>query len=242
MELRFKRKNILISSWLLENSHGNVIFCPGLPQYITKYHPTIKTFQALNFNVFLPRYYGTWESGGIFNIKNSVKTVSETVHLVKTGRGKELFGNQIVKWSKGPVILIGYSFGALPVLLNSIEPDINILICPFINYGFHNKRGPGEYLSQTLKFLERGYSNIYRFDYTQLIKGLSSLKYPIKKDFLLVLGRNDQSIPIGELDWLINKYKVNKNKIFKFTGGHSSDLPASTWKNIIFCTHKVKSN
>ncbi len=121
----------------------------------------------------------------------------------------------------------------MPVLLNQSKPDLNVLLCPFTNYSFHNGLESGEDINQTLKFLKLGYPNVYRFDFERLVKELSGLKYPVKKDFVLVHGDNDQSIPADELYWLIKKYKIDKNKIFQFTGGHSASLPTAVWKHII---------
>ncbi len=206
MELRIKFKNTLIGLWLNGNK-GNVIISPGLPQYIDKHHSVIKKFSEMGYNIFTPRYIGSWESDGNFSLKNCIKTIDQTLEIIKLGKATESFNTSEVLWQSNlPVYLIGFSFGALPVLLSKSNAK-KILVCPFVNMAYHTAGGSGEDLEHTFQFLYRGYPNVYRLNVSKIIKELKSVKYPTESsDLTVVIGLQDNVIPPTEIDFLVKKY------------------------------------
>lgn len=230
MELRFFFKNIIICAWL-NNSDTSVILAPGIPQYLTKYHPFVGTMNKLGVNLFVPSYKGTWESPGNFSIKGAIKSIENTIKFVKNGAGKELYDNKIVNWQQKIIILIGFSFGSLPVLLSKEEVNKNILIHPFVNLKIHEKFN-GEDLNKTFNFVREAYQSVYRLSPSKIIKELRELNYPANKNSLQIIsGKEDKSIPKEEIDWLKMKYK--KSNHVEVDVPHTINLPLEIYFKLL---------
>ncbi len=220
MELRLNHEGILIGAWLGHRSEC-IIYCPGLPQYVSKYHPIVRAAERTGVNLFVPRYRGTWESDGTFSVASSVQTVDAIIRLVKEGHASELFSHQHVVWTCERVILIGFSYGALPALLSKEHTNRIALIAPFTNTIMHEENYPGD-LHRTLEFLRRGYPHVYRFEDDKFLTELSHIEYPDVRDNLVVIyGAEDQTVSNDEIEWLRGKYNANIQRI---KGGHSSDI------------------
>lgn len=220
IEYRAKIGKILVGVWLNGNK-GNIVLGCGLPQYLDKYHPFVIQMQRLGYNLFVPRYQGTFESEGEFTTQNSKETLENTIKFVKIGKTKELFSNSEIKWdNKKPLFLFGYSYGALPALLVGEKVEKIILICPFVNIKYHLDDSEGENIIETLKFLERAYSNLYRFKVDNIIKDILRVKLPDKREnLILITGKDDNLIPKQEIIELSQKYP--KTQTITKDGGHS---------------------
>lgn len=206
MELRIKHREVLVGAWLNGNC-GNIIISPGLPQYIDKHHSVIKRLSQMSYNVFTPRYIGSWESDGKFSVENCIRTLDRTLELVQSGEGVEAYNDIKASWSKSlPLYIIGFSFGALPVLL--YQTDIKkIIVCPFVNIAYHTDGVGGEDMEHTFQFLHRGYPNVYRLDVSEIMKELRNIKYPDSGGNLTVVaGSEDDVIPSVEIDFLTQRY------------------------------------
>ena len=68
IEYRFIKDNVLIKAFLPKGGRRNIIYAPGLPQYIDKRHELVQQFTALGCNLFVPVYTGTYESDGNFTL------------------------------------------------------------------------------------------------------------------------------------------------------------------------------
>jgi hypothetical protein len=221
IEYRTKLNNTFVGIWLGGNK-GNVVLGCGLPQYIDKYHPFVAQITSLGYNLFVPRYQGTFESDGYFNIFSSKQTIEDGIELVLAGETIELFGQSEIMWDKNiPLYVIGFSYGSLPVLLSSNEKvRKTILVCPFVDIHFHLGETSGENIKDTFSFLERAYPNLYRLNVDNAIQDLSEITLPDQKENLeIVIGISDVSIPKEEIDMLLNKYP--KARFFKENNGHS---------------------
>lgn len=226
MELRIKNRQTLISLWLNGNN-GNIILASGLPQYIDKYHPFVKQAERLGLNLFVPKYMGTYESEGGFSLKNSIRTIDETIKLVKSGGAYELYAKKRVSWSADNTTLFGFSYGALPSLLQR-EEIRKIMVCPFLFPRLHMSEGcAGENIVKTLEFLKIAYKNIYRINLKYFLKELANLKiHNTTEKMTFLYGKDDSSIPITEID-KIKQYYKNSDVILK-NGGHSINVDDNT--------------
>lgn len=179
MEHRIVYKDILIGCYFAKNiSNKNIIFCQGLPQYVTPKHSFIKDYLDIGYNVFVPRYYGSWESGGVFSPTTVVETIKKTIQFVKLGYGIDTYSNSRLDWDgSGSLTMIGFSFGALPAISLCGMVTRTILIAPFI-MDPSNKSSVKE-VTKTLIFMNNGYRNAYRIiesnskfveEYSSLIK------------------------------------------------------------------------
>lgn len=223
MELRIKEQGVMISLWLNDpnGEKGSIVLAPGLPQYIDKYHPLVKQAERLGLNLFVIKYRGSHESDGYFSLKESIKTIEISLKLINKGEARDLYANQEIRWDTKNIILLGFSYGALPSVLQKGKIEKRILICPFIFPQFHvGKKCIGENIAKTLDFLEEAYKNIYRIDSKKFLTELASLKiFPKKERMTIVFGKDDKSIPFKEVE-KIEKYYKNSDIILK-EGGHS---------------------
>ncbi|MDD3175995.1 MAG: hypothetical protein PHU51_05960 [Candidatus Nanoarchaeia archaeon] len=208
VEHRMIMENVLISVWL-NGDQGNVILAPGIPQQFDKYHPFVEQMSRLKYNLFIPHYIGTRDSLGDFTIANSTKSVAVAIRLAKKGEFKELFSQKILNWNCKKNYLMGFSYGALPSLLQDESIDKTILICPFISLQHHLKGKSGENVEETFRFLERAYPKTYGFKTEKVLNDLSKVVLPKKTEKIIVVrGLNDISIPQEELDYLNAHYDV----------------------------------
>ncbi|MDD4984039.1 MAG: alpha/beta hydrolase [Candidatus ainarchaeum sp.] len=230
VEFRIIEKDILMSIWLNGNK-GNVVVAPGMPQYFDKYHPLVEQLARLGYNLFIPRYPGTWESNGVFNIKNSTKSIEQAIRLVKKGQAKELYANKKITWARNPVFLLGFSYGALPAILQSVKVNRTILICPFIDPAQHINNKKGENIQKTFEFLQRAYPQVYRIDAKRTVADLKKVKLPqTKTNLFLVVAKEDPAILKEEIDAIIGKYSP---QIVTKSGGHSIKMDDKTITDLL---------
>lgn len=231
MEYKFKSEKLLITAWINNKFKKSIIIAPGLPQFFNKYNPLIRNLIKLEYNIFSPDYYGSWNSPGTFSLKNSIKSIKECIDYVKGKKGTELYNNKEISWECPKLIVLGNSYGALPALINNEFIDELILMHPFINYVIHEK-GEGEDLAKTFEFLNKAYSETYKFKAENLINELREYDYErIKcgKKIKLILGMFDTVITKEEIEWLKNKFKP---KEFIYDTEHTSDINVNMLKQV----------
>lgn len=89
-----------------------IIFCQGFPSQSNK-NSTLEELSKKGFSVVFPKYYGSYESEKKFSIKNSVKTVKETISLVGKKRLECVFCGKKEYFGKKKIMLIGDSYGTM---------------------------------------------------------------------------------------------------------------------------------
>ena len=210
------------------NGDKSLVLANGIPSYITKHHPLVKFCEENKVNLFLPRYYGSFEANGKFSIKSCIKTIEKAMHFARSEKAIEIFNNKEISWNAGKIYLIGFSFGALPTLLSSVSEKNTeiILICPFVNASINTNNKCGA--EEEICYVEKAYPNLYRFKANILIKECKSVIYPKKRDFTLVIGNKDSSISKEEIEFLKEKYQP---KIIEFEGGHT--IPLNVLKELV---------
>ena len=232
MEYRFKNDELIISAFL-NDSNNNLIIAPGLPQLITRHHPIVELVRKNNINLFIPNYPGTYDSNGKLTVASATRALEQTIELVKSGSANELYSCNKSIWGTNKVFVLGFSFGALPALLQKIAVDKTILLCPFVSFDFHLDGAPyrTENINHTLDFLSRAYPNTYRFDKQEFIDELERVKHPSTKDNLIVLSKSDDaSIPTEEVDFIRKRYKCDFDEL---PGGHSLSLDDKTLSRVV---------
>lgn len=222
VEYRTKIGDLFVSFYLNGGSKS-IILANGIPSYVTKHHPLVKFCKDEKINLFIPRYYGSFESCGDFTLNNSIKTIQETIEMFFSGKTKELFGNNEVSWSTDNLFILGYSFGAFPVAHLDLPGSENIKVIlnsPFLGSFLDQE---GEYnLQKEFSFIERAYPNLYQFNTLNIVEEYVSASATKLKDFFLIYGEKDNVISQKEIESL---EKVS-SKIYKFEGGHSVHLPS----------------
>lgn len=234
MEFRFKYRGLLILGFINSPENKSLILIPGLPQYITKNHDLVKNLLNIGYNVFIPQYHGSFDSEGVFSLVNCIKTVENCLCFVKQGDGQELFNNVSIAWNRDNIVVIGYSFGALPALACKNKIGMLVLLNPFVNFNVHKKNG-GESLEQTFRFINRAFPKTYNFKASDLLKELKDFNYDqlLKKSdttIKIVYGLKDKSIPIQEIKWLDNNLTLTS---FGLNTGHTSRLGINELRKIL---------
>lgn len=215
----------------LNGDKGNVVLASGMPQYLDKYHPFVEQMKRLGYNLFIPKYMGTYESLGKFNTQNSIESVESVIELAKSGEGVELFANSKLKWKNDKTYLIGFSYGAFPSLLQKVDVDKTLLVCPFVSIDYHTQNSTGEDIRKTFEFLQRAYPNVYRFKTDEVVDDIAKYRGPDKKEKLfVVVGKNDSSIPKDEIEYLKTKYNPI---IVEKEGGHSIKIEDEMLENLL---------
>lgn len=171
-------------------SKGTVILLDGLPSKPSSKIPLMKELSSQGYNVFFPRYEGTWESKGIFLERSPSEAIIEFIKSLKKGKIPE---NEDYVSEK--IFLLGASFGggvALDIAGRGFIDKICV-VSPVIS--FKDVKG-----IDTLEgYLKEAYSKEYRFnseDWNNLIEDnllkLDQIEDPFK--ILVITGKNDNEI------------------------------------------------
>jgi hypothetical protein len=222
-----KYNGLLLGLWR-NNSETCVVLAPGVPEYLTKHHPFVKQLEEHKIDLLVPRYHGTWESDGLFDVNSSTNSVEDAIRFAKSGTGVELFNSTKLNWNYKKIFLVGFSYGAIPALLSCEPVDKTFLICPFVNPIFH-KDDIGEDITKTFAFLEKAYPYVYRFDFSKLIMELNNLEYPQEKNLVVIIGLKDKSIPKSEIDWIVSRYS---SRVMEMDAGHTLFLPKDFFEEV----------
>ena len=209
MRYRIKNKEVvydLIEPPKDKNLKKGIILFPGMPNQPR--NEDSDTFASEGFYVLEPRYIGSWESYGEFNMDNCIKTVVEAEKLFQRGFANECWSNKKIKWDIEEIIVLSSSFGSSIVLSIAHELKTKKFVClaPLTNLKKHNKDKKIEEqdLRQLGLFIKRGFENAFRgfnlSDWNIFIQGKSKAN-PIgvtdllkDKNIFLAHGKKDSVI------------------------------------------------
>lgn len=200
--MRTKFKGEIISEFLPPKKPSSkvVILCSGMPG-MPKQRGVMEFFAKKNFWVFLPRYRGSWESGGEF-LKNSPHEDILDVMDELSKTFKDLWSGKkyIIKSPK--IYIFGSSFGGPAAILASKDRRVvkAVCSCPVIDWKAPSKDEPMDKLGP---FIREAFGECYRFSMKNW-KKLSSGKFysPISEiseidgtKLLLIHTKDDDSVP-----------------------------------------------
>ncbi len=180
----------------VDNDRKAIVFLLGLPGSPKEYE-MFQYFKLEGFDIFLPRYEGTWESKGEFLERAPSVATEELVAALKSGI--TLADENIYKSNN--VFVLGASFGGgVSLTLNSESVKAVCALSPVISFKNVNKiETLGTYLSTQEK-------ENYRFVNTQWCKLISDALYSPITDMcispgnvLLIAGKNDDQIMYTEI-------------------------------------------
>lgn len=191
--------------------------------------PAIKRFVDSGFLVFLPRYYGTYESGGLCTFENAADSLLDTIKLVKKGRAKDAWGGTL-RWRASQIVLAGGSFGAAAALVAGAKSDVKKIIAVAGPVDWRIKHGVAAYLP----VWSIAYRNTWRCAkgaWKRLISGhldLNAIDYVDRlrdKDVLLIHGFEDKVVSPKHSKVLFERLKggSGNHKLIIIQGaGHSN--------------------
>lgn len=249
MRYRIKSKDIIYELILPngKNVKKGIIIFPGLPNQPRNEDGEILASEG--FCVLEPRYIGSWESYGTFNIENCIKTVVEAEKLFEKGFAVECWGNKRIEWDIDETIILSSSFGSAIVLsiAHKLKTKKFICLAPLTNLNKHNKeKGIEEQDLKPLgKFLKKGFENAFRGfdleDWKKFIEG-KSIANPIKtvealknKLIFLAHGKEDKVINYSRTKEYYDKIKEKNNVEIKLYNGlgHGSQIKKGAFEDFL---------
>lgn len=207
----------LFFTYLLSNelSDGAIILLDGLPSNPLSKKELMKKLIKKNYDVFFPRYEGTWESKGEFLKRLPSETIIEFINALRKGLK---IGDK--EYNATKIFILGASFGG-GVALDIVNQNVADKICvtsPVIS--FRKVEG----IDTLENFLKTTHRNNYRFDSKNWQKLLNDqiwnldddkIKRPL--DILIIFGDSDDQIKDADIIEFGKKYGVKVNS-YKF--GH----------------------
>jgi esterase/lipase len=199
-------------------------------------------FYEKGFNVFFPRFKGTFQSEGKFLETNPVSDLLSFIKELKKGYAKNLWDMNKINFKVGKIYVIGDSFsGAIACGLGACSKDVSkiILASPVLDYKKHNIDGNEQDLDALTLFVKRAYKNLYRYSFSSLQKQLDKFKEispsfylkSLNKPILLLHDPNDNTVSIKHSKTL---FKNMRNcKIIEANIGHGFRRVLSKYPNLI---------
>ena len=201
-------KNLFFTYVLSENNRafGTIILLDGLPSNPSSKNNLIKRLSVQNYDIFFPRYEGTWESTGEFLKRSPSVSIAEFIKALKIGINIE---NK--KYIAKKIFILGASFGG-GIALDIVDKNIVDKVCaisPVISFtkvdGINTLEG---YLKteheKDYRFNSFNWSRLLNNKIWNLEKG--NIKYPNK--ILIVAGKNDTTVKKRDVINFSNKNKI----------------------------------
>lgn len=169
---RTKFKKEIISEFLMpiKPSKKVIILCGGMPSYPGRRNDLMEFLAKRGYWVFLPRYRGSWESGGSFLKISPHQDIIDIIDELPRGF-RDLWSGNKYKIKNSQIYLIGSSFGGPAVILASKDKRIKKVVAfsPVIDW---RKESKIESVDSLGKFTKIAFGNGYRFT----IKNWNKLK------------------------------------------------------------------
>ena len=183
-------------------SRKAIILCLGLPGMPSK-DSLLRFLSERGFWVFLPRYRGAWESGGVFLERSPVKDMLDVAAAIRKGRFIEEFGRTDLRCAVSEVYVIGSSFGGAVALSASRDLRIKKVVALSPVVDFTNVQGEdGEWLED---FVGRAFGGAYRssrggwkkLNTGKLFNPASEVKRLDSKKIFVMQSTDDEVVGIG---------------------------------------------
>lgn len=249
MIYRSRFEDIVFEFKISNEPRGTVILCDGLPS-VPNQKMLMEHLGNNGYNVFFPRYRGTWESDGEFLAQPPARDIFDFLQFLKKGEVIELYGSNKFL-IKPPFHIIGSSFGGT-VALCLADNDINgkiITFSPIINFFTHNQERKEQDLKNLGNFIKKAFGNGYRFkieNWERMVKGMlfnpPENIMPVKaKKILIAYDKSDTAVDYKKIAVYAQKHNI-KTLLLKEVGHLSfSKIPKGVWTDI-FNFIDAKSN
>ncbi len=174
-----------------------IVFLLGIPGSPKEYE-IFENFKSEGYDIFLPRYEGTWESKGEFLERAPSVAIEELLSILQSGILLEDGQN----YSADNLFILGASFGGGVSLV--LKTELIKAICALSPVISFKKVERIETLSSYLKAEEK---ENYRFDQLNWDKLISDSLYSPVRDmsispdkFLIIAGKNDDQISYTDIE------------------------------------------
>jgi esterase/lipase len=228
--LRTRFKKEIVCEFVVPNKKSNkvVIVCAGMPGYPGRSNEMLFTLARRGYWAFLPRYRGTWESGGKFLQKSPHQDVLDIIEELPKGF-KDIWSGKILQIKNPQVYLIGSSFGGPAVILASKNKQVKKVVAfsPVVDWR-EEKDNVVEPLDWMEKFIQEAFGGGYRFsheDWKKLEQGkfynpVEELKNIDAKKLFIIHADDDKIVGAPPVKYFVKK--LGCQAIFLKKGGHLS--------------------
>ncbi|MBI4094805.1 MAG: prolyl oligopeptidase family serine peptidase [Candidatus Liptonbacteria bacterium] len=202
-----------------------IIFCGGMPGVPAK-RPLLEFFSKKGYWVFLPRYRGSWESGGKFLRISPEKDILDIISELPRGF-KSLWDGKKYRVRPSKLFLFGSSFGGPAALLASRDPRVTkiVALSPVVDWCAPSKEEP---LDKLFRFVQSAFGEGYRVskkDWNKLKSGtfynpMAHFKEIDGKKLFIIHAKDDEIVgwrPVQKFAELTGSRLILLKK-----GGHSA--------------------
>ena len=199
-----------------------VIFCGGMPGMPKS--GILEFFAKKGYWAFLPRYRGSWESGGRFlrvspdhDIKDVINGIYRPFRDLGTGK--------IYRFKPKEVVLVGSSFGGPAAVLNSRHRCVSkvVLLSPVVDWTDPSTEEP---IETFWKLVRGAFGEGYRFskkDWDKLQNGkfynpVGNLQKIDGRKVFIIHARDDYVVRFGAVKKFAEK--IGAQSLFLSRGGH----------------------
>ncbi|HVW83015.1 MAG TPA: alpha/beta fold hydrolase [Candidatus Paceibacterota bacterium] len=217
-----------------------IIICPGMPGYPSGRGGVLAALAARGYWVFVPRYRGSWESGGKFLARSPHEDVLEVIAGLPRGF-VDLYSGKKHRIEKPELYLIGGSFGGPAVLLAARDKRVKKAVAISAVADWRRQEGTTESIPFMARSVPRAFGEAYRADpsaWKKLANGkfynpsAAARSLPGEK-LLLFHARDDEVVPFAPAKKLAEE--IGAEFIAFKKGGHGGASLAAKpkyWRRI----------
>lgn len=217
---------IFFEAAIHKESSDTIILLPGFPSS-NNMKDKINFFYELGFNVYAPRYPGSYQSDGFFLEGNLIEDLSNFVENVN----KPIINLWDLKETTPKIrriFVFGESFsGAISCALANRNSKISklVLFSPLWDFKKHNINSDEEDLSHLIPFVKRAYNNLYRIKFDSLVDIIGEIEelnfnFYSKKLHQKLLVFHDNTDKIVSINHTLNAKKIINFDLYQEIFGH----------------------
>ncbi len=160
MRTRFSKE--IIAEFLVpaKKTDKVIILANGMPSYPGRRDDLIQFLGSQGFWVILPRYRGSWESGGSFLEESPHKDLLDIIDQLPEGF-VDLWNNDTYRIRNPKVFIVGSSFGGAAALLVSKNPRVKkvVVLSPVTDWRVESRVESVDWVG---RFTQIAFGNGYR--------------------------------------------------------------------------------